>query len=215
MSRLWLGSDLIRYLCFHTAGSASSNVTNTFTSALRVLLKGFWMLGICHIIEQDTVMIFLLNCRVKCSHSASLKRLKTNLIHGQLDLSSERHQGTDNSQDPEQEEEHGGATASYSFQLDDAQGQDLERDKHSGTGRLNLRNHMQFLQQKRGGNFTPELESREPKLQSVMPRFMNSQTWNTWFPSMNSFLTQTNEPWITVTISSKLQTKLFSFCGAF
>lgn len=100
-----------------------------------------------------------------------IKRLKTNLIHGQLDLSSERHQGTDNSQDPEQEQEHGGATASYSFQLDDAQGQDLERDKHSGTGRLNLRIHMQLLQHSRGSNFAPELESREPKLKSVMPRF--------------------------------------------
>lgn len=143
-----------------------------------------------------------------------IKRLKTNLIHGQLDLSSERHQGTDNSQDPEQEEEHGGATASYSFQLDDAQGQDLERDKHSGTGRLNLRIHMQFLQHNRRSNFAQKLESREPKLKSVMPRFMNSQTWNTSFPSLNSFLTQTNETWIIVTISSKPQTKLFSFCGA-
>lgn len=46
--------------------------------------------------------------------------LKTYLIQGQLDLSSERHQGTDNSQDPEQEEEYRGATASHSFQLDDA-----------------------------------------------------------------------------------------------
>lgn len=42
------------------------------------------------------------------------------LIHGQLDFSSERHQGTDDSQDPEQEEKHRGTAASYSFQLDDA-----------------------------------------------------------------------------------------------
>lgn len=45
---------------------------------------------------------------------------KKYLIHGQLDLRSQRHQGTDHSQDPEQEKEYRGTTASYSFQLDDA-----------------------------------------------------------------------------------------------
>lgn len=42
------------------------------------------------------------------------------LIHSQLDLGSERDQGADNSQDPEQEEEYRRTAASYSLQLDDA-----------------------------------------------------------------------------------------------
>ena len=44
------------------------------------------------------------------------------LIHGQLDLSPEGHQGADDSQDPEQEEKYRGSTASYPLQLDDAEG---------------------------------------------------------------------------------------------
>ena len=72
------------------------------------------------------VNVFLLHAMVYCYYSILINQLKTYLIHGQLDLSSERHQGTDNSQDPEQEEEYRGTTASHSFQLDDAQGQDLD-----------------------------------------------------------------------------------------
>lgn len=51
------------------------------------------------------------------------------LVHSQLDLSSERHEGTHHGHHPEEEEEDRGATASHPLQLDDAQHQDLERQK--------------------------------------------------------------------------------------
>lgn len=55
----------------------------------------------------------------------------TYLIHSQLDLRSERHEGTHHGHHPEEEEEHRGTTASHSLQLDDAQHQHLERQNQT------------------------------------------------------------------------------------